>query len=403
MDYPYLTASLPGIGGVIKQRSEDFFVQELPLYEPSGSGEHVYCEIQKIGLTTFEAIDRIVKKLKVPQMDVGYAGLKDANAITRQVFSIRGVDEQQVMRLNDDRMQVQWAARHSNKLRLGHLAGNRFAIKIRDVQATDVVRVRPIIEQLQKRGMPNYFGEQRFGRRNDNDKLGAALIGRNPQQLLALLLGGPDPQLDQSDQLKARQLFDAGDLQGSLRYWPRTCGMERRVLARLIKTGKPLSAVAAVDQRITRLWISALQSRIFNDVLAERIEGIDTLLAGDFVIKHENGAGFFVEDPAVEQPRCDAFEISPTGPVVGYRMTEPQGRPLEIEQTVLAKYGLTLQSFRGQSRLRIKGTRRPLRVRPTDIEYQGGGDEHGPFVLLAFTLPAGSYATVLLREVMKNG
>src|SRR5437899_1222977 len=99
MSLPQLTGDFPGIGGSLKQRPEDFFVQEIPLYEPSGQGEHVYCEVQKIGLTTFDAINRIAKALGVSSRDIGYAGMKDARAITRQVFSIPGVTEQQVMDL----------------------------------------------------------------------------------------------------------------------------------------------------------------------------------------------------------------------------------------------------------------------------------------------------------------
>src|SRR5438132_3865616 len=89
MQRPYRTSDFPGIGGALKQRPEDFFVQELPLYEPSGQGEHVYCEVQKIGMTTFEAIKRIADALHVSSRDIGYAGLKDARAITRQIFSVR--------------------------------------------------------------------------------------------------------------------------------------------------------------------------------------------------------------------------------------------------------------------------------------------------------------------------
>src|SRR6478672_5929958 len=99
MHLPYLTKDFPGIGGVIKQRAEDFFVQEIPLYEPTGDGEHVYCEIQKVGLTTFEAIHRIAAALDVPSRDIGYAGLKDARAISRQVLSIQGTTEDAVMGL----------------------------------------------------------------------------------------------------------------------------------------------------------------------------------------------------------------------------------------------------------------------------------------------------------------
>src|SRR5687768_3672292 len=138
MDLPYLTKDFPGIGGTIKERAEDFFVQEIPLYEPGGAGEHVYCEIQKTGLTTFEAIDRLAFSLNVSSRDIGYAGMKDARAITRQVFSIPGTTEPAVMAVKIPGIEILWAARHGNKLRLGHLRGNRFAIKIRNVNPTDV-------------------------------------------------------------------------------------------------------------------------------------------------------------------------------------------------------------------------------------------------------------------------
>src|SRR3954462_14324863 len=109
---PYLTTQFPGIGGAIKQRPEDFFVQELPLYEPSGEGEHVYTEVQKVGIPTFEAIKRLADALNVSSRDIGYAGLKDAKAITRQIFSIAGTTTEAVMGLKLPDMTVQWAARH---------------------------------------------------------------------------------------------------------------------------------------------------------------------------------------------------------------------------------------------------------------------------------------------------
>jgi tRNA pseudouridine13 synthase len=399
---PYLTRDVPGIGGTIKNRPEDFFVQEIPLYEPGGEGEHVYCEIQKIRLTTFEAIDRIAAALGVSQRDIGYAGLKDARAISRQIFSIWGTTPEAVMALKVPDVTVQWAARHLNKLRLGHLAGNRFAIKIRDVEPTDVLKVGPILQTLQQRGLPNYFGEQRFGRRNDNDQLGAALVRGDGRELIHLLLGNPLPGVDDRMTLAARTAFDASDFETSMKSWPRRCGMERRLLHRFIKTRRPAASVRVVDQRMRRLWVSALQSRMFNDLLSRRIDSIDQLMTGDIAYKHENGACFLVTDAATEQPRCTAFEISPTGPLVGYRMTQPQGEPGQMEAEELAKMQLSPEDFRRTNVLKVKGARRPLRVKPGDVELAGGVDEHGPHVTLAFTLPAGSFATVLLREVMKS-
>ena len=399
---PYLTRDFPGIGGSIKNRPEDFFVQEAPLYEPSGEGEHVYCEIQKVGLSTFDAIDRIASALRVSGREIGYAGLKDARAITRQILSIRGTTPEAVMALQIPDITVQWAERHGNKLRLGRLAGNRFAIKIRDVQPTDVVKLQPVVKALQTRGMPNYFGEQRFGRRGDNDRLGAALVRGDFAGVLKLFLGTPIPDIDDRATIQAREAFDRGDLEAAMKALPRRSGAERRVTHRLIKTGKPAAAVRAIDERFRRLWVSALQSRLFNEVVSRRIDSLDRLMDKDLAYKHDNGACFLVESAEVEQPRCEAFEISPTGPLVGYRISLPEGQPLEIEQSVFAAEGLSPGDFRRAGELKVKGARRPLRVQPADMRLEGGVDAHGPYITAAFTLPPGSFATVLLAELMKN-
>jgi tRNA pseudouridine13 synthase len=404
MDLPYLTPEFPGIAGSIKQRPEDFFVQELPLYEPTGEGEHVYCEIQKVGITTFEAIDRIARKLDVSPRGIGYAGMKDANAVTRQTLSILGTTPEAVMGLKLDDISILWAIRHGNKLRLGHLKGNRFAIRLRDVAPTDVVKLGPALKTIQERGLPNFFGEQRFGRRGDNHLLGAALIRSDPKGLLSHLLGNPKPNVEDSQTAGARKAFDRGDFKLAMKLWPRKSGMERRVLARFIKTGKAGPALKAVDHRLTRLWVSAVQSWMFNQVLSQRLEAntFDHVLAGDLAFKHDNGACFLVEDAAAEQPRCQAFEISPTGPLVGYRMSLPTGEPLKIEEAVMAEAQLHPKDFKVESRDKVKGARRPLRVKPEDVELAGGVDDHGTFITVAFTLPAGSFATVLMRELIKD-
>ena len=125
-------------------------------------------------------------------------------------------------------IEILWAIPHSAKLRLGHLAANRFAIKIRDVNPTDVVKLRPLISILEQRGMPNYFGEQRFGRRGDNDLLGAALIRNDDSDLLHHLLGSPNASADDPDALRARAAFDAGDYALAMKLFPRRSGMVGR-------------------------------------------------------------------------------------------------------------------------------------------------------------------------------
>jgi len=404
MDLPYLVSDFNGIGGVIKERPEDFFVQEIPLYEPSGEGEHVYTEIQKVGLPTFEVAKRLSRYLNVHPRDIGFAGLKDTHAVTRQVFSILGATPEAVSAIHDPQLGIQWAKRHGNKLRLGHLKGNRFTIKIRDVDPGDVAKVRPVLDTLQKRGMPNYFGEQRFGRRHDNHLLGAALIRNDNPAVLKLLLGSPNVHLDDAERFKARTAFEARDNMSAMKHWPRNSGVERRVLQRLMHAKKPNAAVRVVDEKIRRLWVSALQSHLFNQVLARRVPGlgIDKVYAGDMAEKHDNGACFYVEDAGAEQVRCAAFEISPTGPLVGYRVNLATGEGGAIEEAVLTESGLKPADFRDAGRHKVKGARRSLRVRPVDVSLESGVDDAGGYITVAFTLPAGAFATMLLREIMHD-
>ena len=401
MDLPYLFPDFSGIGGVLKQRPTDFVVEETPLYEPCGQGEHIYCRITKTGLNTLDVVRRFASALQISPRAIGYAGLKDANAVTRQVLSIQGVAPERVMAVKIPGVEVHWAIPHGNKLRLGHLSGNRFSIKVREVNPTDVVRIQPLLKDLADKGMPNYFGEQRFGRRGDNHLLGAAIIRQDAAELMAQLLGRPNFEADDAQTLGARKAFDQNDLRRAMKLFPRRSGMERRVLARLIKTGRPAPAVKAIDQRLRRLWVSALQSKAFNDVVAARIHTLSTLLDGDVAEKHDNGACFHVENAASEQPRCDQFAISPTGPLVGYRVTMPTGKALEIEQAALAQTGLKPEDFRREGGEKVRGARRSLRVKPTDLSASSGVDESGNYIQLDFALPAGSFATVLLRELMK--
>lgn len=402
IELPYFVEDFPGVGGVIKQRPEDFFVQEIPLYEPTGDGDHVMAEIQKVGISTFDACDYIARNLNVDRRDIGFAGMKDTQAVTRQIITLPYVTPEQVMALKSDRISVLWASKHRNKLRLGHLAGNRFAIKIRDVDPTKVVSLRPALDVLAKRGVPNFFGEQRFGRRNNNDLLGAAFVRGDDKEVLRLFLGDPRPGEDKPDVFEARTYYMAADYEKAIKAWPRWAGMERRVLARLSKTGNPYQAVMAVDMPVRRLWVTALQSRIFNEILAQRIHGIDRLMNGDMAYKHENGACFYVENAEAEQHRADAFEISATGPMVGRRLSMPRGQVREMEQALFDKYDVGPDDFRSNQRDRSHGDRRPLRIQPKDTQLESGVDEHGGFITVAFTLPAGAYATILMRELMRN-
>ncbi|MCJ7543944.1 MAG: tRNA pseudouridine(13) synthase TruD, partial [Phycisphaerae bacterium] len=371
---PYLTAHVPGIGGRIKERLEDFRVEELPLYEPCGEGSHIYFRIVKAGVPTPVALERIARYMGVRPGDIGLAGLKDAQAIATQMLSLEHADPARLAAYRDAQVQVVWTGRHGNKLRPGHLAGNRFVVRIRGAGAGQVAAAESVLEVLKRRGVPNYFGPQRFGARGDTADLGRALVRGELTEFLALYLGRSNPA-DPPDCRAARDAFDAGFLPRAMQLWPRHYANERRALAAWKRTGKAGPAVAAIDKRMRRLYVSASQSRIFNEVLIRRLDSLDEVWEGDLAEKADNGAGFTVTDPAAEQPRCQRFEISPTGPIVGYRGNLAEGQMGEIEHQVLAAGAVSPEDFRRVGALKVKGGRRALRFALGAPALTAGRDE----------------------------
>jgi len=400
-----LTADIPGTGGEIKTHDTDFIVEEIPLYQASGSGSHTYAFIEKGGIGTREAIDRIARAVGVPSRHVGSAGLKDVHAVTRQWISIEHVGPERLAKLDLPNVKILDATRHTNKLKPGHLAGNRFIVRLRQL-ATPVDEAARTAEQvlsiLAQKGLPNYFGPQRFGNRENNHLLGKAVIRDDAQGFIDLLLGSPQEGFDSPATARARALYDEGHYQEALSTWPGAQREQCQALRALVKSqGDKKRAYYAVDKHLKGFFVSAYQSEVFNRVLAARMPEIDTLLLGDMAWKHVNGACFTVEDPTVEQPRCDRFEISPTGPLFGQRTTRLTGPAGDIENPILETEGLGDDQFRQMKRLGARGGRRPLRVQPKNAHVTAGADKAGPYLELTFDLPPGSYATTLLTEITK--
>ena len=349
---------------------EDFIVEELPLYEPSGAGTHTYFAIQKRNLSTLEAINRIARELQVPTRDFGYAGLKDKNAITTQVLSVEGITPERVLRVEQPGIEILWAEKHPHKLRVGHLRGNRFELTLHDIPHDALPLVKAIMEQLVTEGVPNRFGTQRFGNKNDSHLIGKALVKAEWETVLHYMLTEDALQVD---------------------------SVARRMQQEL--TRKPVEKViAAIPYRLRKLYLSAYQAHLFNSVLEKRMPHLGKLLAGDIAVKHSNGAPFLVEEPTIEQSRADTFEISPSGPIFGHKMRMPTGDVLDLETAILADEGVRLEKFRKVVGIRLPGTRRPLRM-PIQLHKVSAGDR-GIGIRLGFTLPAGGYATVVVEELL---
>jgi tRNA pseudouridine13 synthase len=171
----------------------------------------------------------------------------------------------------------------------------------------------------------------------------------------------------------------------------------------MLASGAPAEqALLAWPKRLRFLFVSACQSRLFNAVLAARLGEIDSLAEGDLAYLHRNGAVFRVTDPAAELPRVQAFEISPSGPMFGYKVPLATGRPGEVEAGALARSGLAPEGFRGRLALKARGERRALRVRPGEPRAEPVDAEGVPGLRLCFSLPAGSFATSVLGEVTKT-
>lgn len=398
---PYLLGELAPVRARYKCSPADFLVEEVTLEEATGEGEHVLAQIEKRSLTTPQAIERMARMLGVDPRRVGYAGLKDARAITRQWLSFPGVGPEAVLACEVRGVRVLQASAHRRALRIGRLEGNRFRIKLREVHPERVDDLRAGLVELERRGVPNAFGPQRFGRRGDTWRVGEAWLRQDHQEVVDLICGRPSER-DTGPVLKARQLYERGELEQAAKAMPRFVPEARRLLRSLVKSGGDCErAVEALERRERRFYISAWQARLFNRVLYARLErpelGIDVLLPGELAWKHDSGAVFRVEAPEQEARRLAAFELSPSGPLVGRNMTEPEGAALELERRVLAGDEALAQDAP------TKGARRALRFRLMEAGVEQDCDEHGEYVELAFRLPSGCYATSLLEELCKDG
>ncbi len=398
---------VPALGGVVKARPEDFLVDEMPLYEPSGSGEHLYLFVQKRGMAHSEMIELLCRHFGVGEESIGFGGMKDKIAITRQLVSIHlpGKPDPSSLPADEDFV-VLWAARHGNKLRRGHLAGNRFSIRIRGIEPSKVIAIRSSLRQLERDGIPDYYGAQRFGYRRNTHRLGRHLLTGNWSGLVDELVGTVSPFPEH--QRPQRELAAAGRWKESLPHWARNDRAERLVVAALGRGRTPEQAIRELPPHTRSFWVSAFQSATFNRVLDRRIaDGLfASIIEGDVAYKHQTRGQFVVTKEILAgedlKARLDRFEISPSGPMHGSGMIEA-GEPVATwEREATTSLGVPPELLSARS-AHAEGTRRPLRVPVSNTEIESGVDEHGGYVRLAFDLPRGAYATVLLRELLGEG
>jgi tRNA pseudouridine13 synthase len=368
-----------GTHGSLRPGAEHFHVEELPAYAPGGAGEHLYVHIEKTGLTTDQAAQALARACGVGGMAVGFAGRKDRHGVTSQWFSVHIADEAGLARLAEqpggDRLRVLAVGRHLNKLRPGHLIGNRFRLGI---AWTDRAAATAAVAHLAAHGIPNRFGAQRFGVHGATLRLATAWGAGDVAAAVAWCVD-PSGRWHPGDPLPdGFRPPPEGLVLGALRARPDD---HARALAR---GGDTLRKLAA----------SAAQAAICNAVLDARMAAglLHRLRPGD-VAMTRRGAPFVVAaadlDDLARRAAPGVLDVIATGPLPGVTRFGPSPAVLAEEQAWSAATGVDWSWFGADGTLRSPGDRRPLVTcfhEPPVIDDQG----------ISFALPAGAYATEAL-------
>ena len=338
IEFPFMMPEFPAMEGRFKSRPEDFVVDEELAYPACGDGNHLLVRVQKTGLSMEALLNRVRSTLGLSQSEIGYAGMKDRMSVSRQWLSLPRSAEANLERLESDDVKVLETAVHTNRLKIGHLKGNRFRILLRGARESKAGLVRTMLERMAADGVMNVYGKQRFGKDYESVR-----VGRNV-------------------------------VLGSMR-------------------------ISGMSRMKRRFVISSLQSYLFNSyaLMRQKRGWQHKVLSGDVLKKRDTGGMFVADSPRREQARLDARELVITGPMFGKKMKRAEGKALELETEVLTKAGLNMYCFEPFHTLGA-GTRRPLFVYPSEVSVEADGDG----VAMSFFLPKGSYATVLVREIVKR-
>jgi tRNA pseudouridine13 synthase len=334
----------PLAAGVLRASPEDFEVIEILGFEPSGAGPHALLTVRKRGANTEWVARELARVAGCKPFEVGFAGLKDRNAVTTQAFTVprgrRAAEE--FIGIAGEGYEVIAAAAHQRKLPRGALQGNRFEIIVRDLRC-DGAALSERLGAIARGGVPNYFGPQRFGR-------------------------------------------DAGNLAEVMRAAERPAGVRDRDRGR----GRGRSDAG--------FMLSAARSVIFNAILAARVgQGSwNQLLPGDVANLDGRGSVFAVNTPDAElEGRCAQLDLHPTAPLWGAGEALSAGEVRSLEETVAARFPEAVAVIEGAG---MNAERRALRMRVQDLAH----DFEQDVLRLRFALPAGSFATAVLRELISH-
>lgn len=390
-----------GIGGVLKSSPEDFVVKEITgkgitleperAYAPSDlkeeevpDGKFSTIVLQKRDWNTIGALTRIAGLVNRGRKSISYAGTKDRVSVSVQLASIFGATPEQLARIRLKDITINGAWR-SNGIEMGTNMGNAFEIAVRDVQSTNI---EPIIEELNGR-FPNYFDRQRFGSRLNNAAIGACIM-RNDFKGAAMHYLTDTQNETNAEAVEARKrLADEQDFKNALSYFPRHLKGERGVIAYMAMYDNYANALRKIQRGITTMFIHAVESLVFNMALEERIK------AGDFKPMVSCGANFY------GFPDIESLNASGEGfgamPLIGYQTKEEHIS--DYEKEAMERLGIKAQDFkiRGMPELSMKGAFRAMLAPVKDITHSFDGNS----ARIGFSIPSGSYATMLLNEITK--
>lgn len=338
---------------LFKQNKDDFVVTEIPLYEFSGEGEHIIVKFRKKDLTTWDAIQIFSEQLGCKSRDIGYAGLKDKNALTVQQISIPKSCEEKLNKFNHHNIKVLEITRHNNKIKIGHLKGNKFFIRLKRVTPMDAKKIQEAVSSIANLGMPNYFGFQRFGIEGDNYKKGEAII---------------KGELKEKNR-KLRQMYINAYQSFLFNSW-----LSKRIeISKLVDIFEPKEIFEKLNLPLDIVKNMKKQEHPFK------------LLPGDLMSHYPFGRIFHVEDLSAEAEKFFNRDRVSTGILCGKRVKTAVDLAYDIEKEFDIK-------------IPEDGARRFSWVFPDEI--QTNYKEEKNWMEIQFSLPKGSYATEFIAEII---
>lgn len=382
--------------GTVKRAPDDYKVSEVLDKDLTGSGPNTFMRIKKVDISTPAVVQVLADFLDRDPQDFCVAEYKDRRTMAVQWISLEHLDPRALDNFQHEKLEIIQISRHENKLKREDLAGNRFELVLYDVEDEAADQARSGLSVLSQRGVPNWYGSQCFGYRRTHQYLGWSLIKKKWDWFLYELLVASNGDDDERLQA-ARRAASMGDWERALERFPEEMTAERNALESLDRYPDNLErAVEVIPEDRRQYYLQALQAYAFNQFLTERIDRYDELIEGDVAYMHESAGCFPVMDPRDEKPRLERFEISPTGPLYGEKFLGAAEDVGDLEDEIIEQLDLSYGDFQ-RSRYPVQGRRRPLRAPIRQIRVQ---DVEGEELELSFFLPRGSYASVVLEELL---